>query len=91
MRTTLGKAATFVYISSYGNGTIDRLVYKFIYGYSAFKFYINGTSDSMSTIYVRDELTAQSVAIRIIPLDSMTPNIIPVSAIPSDAVGLAIN
>lgn len=86
IRVSLGDACRLVWISCYGQGYGGRTTYASLGGVSIYPFYMNGSSISKATFFVKNPHADQIMNVYVAPLDTSTPVLTQVSSIPSDCV-----
>lgn len=88
IRANVGYGAALGFFSSYGVGQPVRTAHKFLFSSEAVDFYINGSSDSSATLYIKSGI-GQATTVNVISLDAYYPTIEPVTSIPDDATLLS--
>lgn len=83
-----GGRCCFLWISSYDPGTQARTNSVILYSDSLFKWYVNGESEFIDAIYMKNTQEEESDTFYVSSLSGKAPSLSIVSAVPSDATVL---
>ncbi len=86
IRGYLGGRACLVWFSAYDPGVKIRLSFSEIFSNNKYKFFINGSSENVASLYVQSTYETAEDSLSVVSLSGDVPQVDVVSSLPSDAV-----